>query len=87
MLDRQRGKDDKTSKQLMVWNGIPNPGRIAGQSRLIRICPAMKCGWRKPICDLRKAAVNIRKPLAQRYLTTVRTLFLCMENLTGENCR
>ncbi|WP_443897968.1 hypothetical protein, partial [Paraprevotella clara] len=30
------------------------------------------------IYDLRKAAVNIREPLAQRYLTTGRPLYLCM---------
>ena len=44
-------------------------------------------GGRQSIFDLRKAAVNIPRPLAQRYLTTDRTLYLCIENLTGKECR
>ena len=39
------------------------------------------------IFDMRKAATSIRELLAQRYLTTILKLYLCIQNLSDKNCR
>lgn len=43
--------------------------------------------WNTQIFDMRKAATSIRELLAQRYLTTILKLYLCIQNLSDKNCR
>lgn len=43
--------------------------------------------WNTQIFDMRKAATSIRELLAQRYLTTILKLYLCILNLFGQICR
>ena len=42
--------------------------------------------WNTQIFDMRKAATSIRELLAQRYLTTILKLYLCIQNLSDKNC-
>ena len=37
--------------------------------------------WNTQIFDMRKAATSIRELLAQRYLTTILKLYLCIQEL------